>query len=247
MVKQKPGLEAIGEVMQTQNTSFPEELHQYSIWLYHTGDRADPENYFPDGHLYPHLSIKSEDSYPYQADLSKQMSLNPFATRVLQVDNIPDGRYQAGAKNTTCPGSLTHLNAENILNTVSFNQNGIVDIKEQNQISILITNASTDSSELSYQFGAGLDLPAENVLAYPNPVIVREQAEISFKNIPEEGTIQIFNSNGEKIIQLEAPAANTTVVWNLKDSFDQSVSSGTFLYLFKGANTEQSGKFAVIR
>jgi hypothetical protein len=112
---------------------------------------------------------------------------------------------------------------------------------------VLITNASTDTADVFYVFGAGLDLPSENILAYPNPLLVSEQAEITFKNIPEEGKIHIFNSNGEKIIHLEARAADETLLWNLQDMSNQTVSSGTYLYLFKGVNTEQKGKFVIIR
>jgi hypothetical protein len=246
-VKQKPGLEAIKDALTEQNTSFPKQLHQYSIWLYHTGDRADPENFFPEGYLYPQISIKSEDIYPYQREISQQKMVTPLATRVMQIEDIPAGGYQAGAKSTRFPGYLTHLVPQNILNTVSFNQNGMLSIEDDNPINVLITNSSADSSEIVYSFGGGLDLPEDNVLAYPNPVIFSEQEELSFKNIPEEGKIHIFNSNGEKIVQLEAIEENTTVVWDLKDASERSVSSGTFLYLFKGANTEQKGKFVIIR
>ena len=143
-IKQKPGLEAIEDVLEEQNTSFPVQLHQYGIWLYHTGDRADPENFFPEGHLYPQISIKSEDIHNFQGDISQQMMANPLATRVMQIEDTPTGDYQTGVKSTRFPGFLTHLVPQIILNTLSFNQNGTVQIKDENSINVLMnTNIKT--------------------------------------------------------------------------------------------------------
>jgi hypothetical protein len=198
-IKQKPAIEALSEVLNEENTSLVDQLHQYAIWLYYTGERAEPEIYFPEGHLYPQLSVKQEDVYQHQVEFSQQLSTNPYATRVMQIKDLPPGEYQTVAKSTKFPGFLTQIVSPSILNTISFNENGFIQKMNTDPLDVLLTNSSGHQSEQVYLVGSGLNIPS-TVLAYPNPVIVSEQEEMAFTNIPEAGNIHIFNSNGEKIV-----------------------------------------------
>lgn len=247
-IKQQPGLQALGAVLSGHNTSLLAQLHQYGVWLYYTGDRADPVQYFPEGALYPQITIRSEDFLPFSAPLNREFTLNPLATRLLQWNQAAAGEYSLKVSSTLGQGMASHLNPEGVLNSAYFHQPVLLFLPGNGALNVLLSNGAPGAATAKYTLSAG-SAPAGSggLRAFPNPVVVPRDQTLAFSNLPEAGEILILNSNGEKIIRLPVRYPEEGALWNLKDEYGREVSSGVYLYFFKGASREVSGKIAVVR
>jgi hypothetical protein len=246
-IKQEPGLKALATVLREYNTSFLSQLHQYGIWLYYTGRRADPINYFPEGALYPQITIHNEDFLQFTVPFSGVFNLNPLATRLLQLDQTVIGEYSFKIGSTLGQGMVSHLSTESILNSIYFHQSSQLFLQDNSSVNVLLSNGALDTAEVKYMLSASSTLSGGELLAFPNPVVAPQDQTVAFVNLPEAGKIIILNSNGEKISQLSVPYPEEGASWNLKDEHERDVASGVYLYFFKGANKKASGKIAIVR
>lgn len=246
-IREGNGLESLDRSLLAHNSSLLSKLHQYGIWLYFTGSRADTTNYFPEGNLYPELTVLPQDVYSYSDTLQVKKLLSPLTNRIIRFNDVSDGEYKIKVNSLEATGMLSHLIPRGIVNTVSFNQSGFFYFGYSGNITAVLTNVSSDSALVDYNLTAGLEISGGDLFVVPNPVRVGEQNSLSFVNIPGEGEIHIFNSNGEKITQLSARGPFKTVIWDLQDETGRPVNSGIYLYLFQGAKKTRSGKIAIIR
>ncbi len=92
-------------------------------------------------------------------------------------------------------------------------------------------------------FESGVELPNINrVEAYPNPVIVSQgESRVRFKRIPPGSTIFIYNVAGELVARV------VTDEWNLKNSNNQPVAGGIYIFQVRSGNTSGTGKLAIIK
>ncbi len=245
-IRGKRGLAAIEDFLTSQNSSLLSKLHQYGIWLYYSGEDAS-QLFFPEASLYPDLFVAPEDSLYLNSQMTHQKSLSVLATRICQINQVRDGEYQAEAIGQFGKGLVSHLTPNGIINTISFNQTGNMYVGTSGGIMLLLTNASHDSITVNYSLKPGLDIPENDLFVSPNPVVVDNHKELFFANISHTGQIHIFNSNGEKVIQLEVTQPYRRINWNLRDQYGEQVSSGIYLYLFQGEKNTKTGKIAIIR
>lgn len=246
-VRQEPGLKALATVLHNYNTSFLSQLNQYGIWLYYTGNRADPVNYFPEGVLYPQITIRDEDFLQFSAPFSAAFKLNSLATRLLQLDQTVAGEYSFKVGSTLGQGMVSHLTPQAVLSGNYFYQSSQLLLQNGGSVNLLLINGALDTAEAKYTLSAGSIPSGGGLLAFPNPVVLPRDETVAFVNLPEAGEIIILNSNGERINRVQARYPQEGVLWNLKDENDREVSTGVYLYFFKGANKEASGKIAVVR
>lgn len=69
-----------------------------------------------------------------------------------------------------------------------------------------------------------------NITVYPNPCIYDIHKNITFRYLPEESKVSIYNILGEKIITL-SPDNSNTIIWNIKNYAGEYVASGIYFYV----------------
>lgn len=73
---------------------------------------------------------------------------------------------------------------------------------------------------------------------YPSPVELSKHDGITFANLTNNATIQIFKLNGEYIAELRENDGNGGIYWNLSDLNGIKIEPGIYLYKATGFNTQ---------
>ncbi|KAA3597131.1 MAG: T9SS C-terminal target domain-containing protein [Calditrichaeota bacterium] len=95
---------------------------------------------------------------------------------------------------------------------------------------------------------------AEDVFVVPNPYLGSHEKEtksgsknLFFYNVPDEAKIQIFTLSGEKVATLRNQSSNHIVEWNLKNSEENEISAGIYIYKIYTESSERIDKFVIVR
>jgi len=83
----------------------------------------------------------------------------------------------------------------------------------------------------------------KNVYVYPNPA----KTYLKFAQLTSSAEIEIYNSSGIKIQNLEINTLDGGFEWNLFDENQSLVPSGIYLYRVFNENESHWGKFAIVR
>lgn len=84
------------------------------------------------------------------------------------------------------------------------------------------------------------------VFIYPQPV-KPEHNLVTFAKLPDNVIIHIFNMNGKLIRTLDHDTYFNGIQWDLKDSNNQSVHSGIYIYRIVHPEHEKIGKLLIVR
>jgi len=121
----------------------------------------------------------------------------------------------------------------------------------ENNITALVINRKTNdlwvgTSEGVSVFKSTIGSPtsdAEEVLAFPNPFIIRNQADLLFFNYSGEATIRIYTVNGELV-----KTSDINIPWDGKNEDGHRVAAGVYLFLMSAENGSTGrGKIFLIR
>ena len=85
---------------------------------------------------------------------------------------------------------------------------------------------------------------------YPNPVRPSEfhKGAVTFDRLPTGTTIEIYNSNGERLNRLTVTASDAgRTEWSLLNHFGTEVTSGIYIYVMEFEALKKTGKIALIR
>ena len=117
-------------------------------------------------------------------------------------------------------------------------------LEEANNAVRAIPQASTSKQNL------------DNVRVVPNPYVaanafeIGRDREIQFTNLPDKGTVYIFNNAGERVRTLEHSRSSSLspsiLQWNLKNFDNQFVAPGVYFYYLESDIGETRGKFVII-
>ncbi|MGQ9608758.1 MAG: choice-of-anchor X domain-containing protein [bacterium] len=115
---------------------------------------------------------------------------------------------------------------------------------QQNTISI-----QTDSFGV-YRV-ARLKLPEnlDRVVVYPNPFIPSQSLNgyITFKNLTENVTIDIYTINGEHVRTIEKFGGGDELIWDVLNKDGEQVASGTYVYVIQNNLQSFVGKVVILR
>lgn len=98
-------------------------------------------------------------------------------------------------------------------------------------------------------FGAP-DNDVNGAYAYPVPFKPGSgHANITFTNLPTDGSIRIYTSVGElvKEIKFNVTSGASTYVWDVKDEDGENLGSDVYLYVIESGPNRKKGKIVVIR
>ncbi|MBN2412806.1 T9SS type A sorting domain-containing protein [candidate division KSB1 bacterium] len=246
-IKVKNSLYAIPEILARYGTTFSYQLHQYGIWMFFTGDRADNISYFPEGHLYPQVRIKPDDIYHYKNEMTILKFQSPLSNRFIKM-NIPENRmYVSTAYSDMDNSFITYFESDKITASAPFNQQIVLYPEGDSPLELLLTNSGADTATIKYTVQTDIDKPAQLIQVFPNPVKLNDDSKLTFRNVPAGGNIYIYTVDGHKISELAISPGASSAFWNLRDEQDNDISTGIYLYLIKGNDIEKSGKIVVIR
>jgi|GEM_PF-3468229 len=83
--------------------------------------------------------------------------------------------------------------------------------------------------------------------AFPVPFVAKKHQNISFTNLPQSGTIKIFNMVGEKVVELSIPLGAGIRSWNVKNDEGDNVATGVYFFSVSSGNQKTTGKLVIIR
>jgi hypothetical protein len=89
------------------------------------------------------------------------------------------------------------------------------------------------------------------VKVFPNPWIPADKSDthnglIQFKGLPSSGgTIEIFNSSGERVRRLSWNTGDVAT-WDAKNDIGENVASGVYIWVLT-AGSRENGKIVIIR
>ncbi|MFH1562098.1 MAG: T9SS type A sorting domain-containing protein [Nitrospirota bacterium] len=114
--------------------------------------------------------------------------------------------------------------------------NGYKFVGDKRQFNLIVTTQPIPVIQPAITIGSAY--------CYPNPT---RKDEITFVLPPGKVTIQIFNIAGEKVCEEIVPNGGTWP-WECKNSANEKVSSGIYIYLIKDpAGNEKVGKLGIIK
>jgi len=94
----------------------------------------------------------------------------------------------------------------------------------------------------------------DEMYVYPNPFSVNSNQDyITFANTTRDASIDIYDLNGQFLINIKETNGNGGVEWNLIDKEGEKINTGIYIYRATGKNSlgqdveEKTGKFAVVR
>jgi kumamolisin len=89
----------------------------------------------------------------------------------------------------------------------------------------------------------------QNVYAFPNPWDTRTatKRQMTFANIPNDGSIKIFTLSGFWVKTLTGSDSNNQTVWDLTNDAGERVASGIYFYLVKSPQATFRGQIAIIK
>ena len=246
-IKTQIGILAIQEVLSEYGTSLSTQLHQYGIWLYFTGDRNDSVHYFPEGQSYPQLRIAQEDRHYYLNGLELPLSVNSLACRYLQISVLENRDYTSRTLSTASNLRISHISDGQVMGPMSPGQQMSIYFDKNDPVRVLITNPNTQVVEAEYRLSTeSVDTPV-SVSVYPNPINLNNHDLLTIDNVPEGGHVYIYTTDGNAITTISILPNATNGFWDLTTDSGEQISSGIYLYLVKGGDTEKVGKIMVIR
>ena len=142
-IRSRPVIEALSSTLMNSkyNDTWINSLSDYGIWIYFTGNRAKPANYFPEGELYPQVNIKSNNTYHFADSLSFSSSLLSNSFNYFKVFGIKDKALQSIVYSDNVANAGHNLFSSEIVSDFLFvgdTLNGF--ITGEDSIIILITN-----------------------------------------------------------------------------------------------------------
>ncbi|MCH8018699.1 hypothetical protein IH785_02490 [candidate division KSB1 bacterium] len=269
-------MEAIDRSLREKGSTFADELAEFAIWNYFTGDRADPDNFYEEGAAYPKVSLTDSVA------LSETRLVNG-ASRASTFKYYKFKLLNSGAISIT--GSTE--NPENWkLATIVVQPNGHVDVLRYDyedvskgvimgcfpfstEIVVIpihtlvldggdraLLNSTMSAFDFEIRNEPSDDCPDEQGISnvYPNPFFLKQHGEMHFRfgeARSKDFEVQIFTAGGRVIktatlIDDSGALTPLSFTWDGRDNNNEMVASGIYIFQLKQDGFHQFKKFAVI-
>lgn len=218
-------------------SSFSKSYIDYATWLYFTGNRSIPGQFFPEAAAYPLINPQSGIS-EVDDDLS---GLSMRHVYILVDSSLV---YRANLESTEGQGVFNHLN--NGQYTQGAHPFGSAQVFSQNSdkpLVVVVTNSYPETiSGIRYILVKNPDLAED-------PVYTRQTEQgLTFFNIPVQAKITVFTLNGLQLQTIEAGVSETGQVdWDAKERSGHTLSTGVYLFYVQSTGKSHLGKFSFVR
>ena len=118
---------------------------------------------------------------------------------------------------------------------------------DRNPINLL---EATQTFDVPLETGFDSFQDFSEVRVYPNPIRPNEfhKSAVTFDRLPTGTTIEIYNTNGERLDSLIVTPSDTgRTEWSLLNQMATEVTSGIYIYVMEFENLKKTGKIAVIK
>lgn len=85
------------------------------------------------------------------------------------------------------------------------------------------------------------------VFAYPNPIVLGTDRQVSFANLTAEATIRIYTLSGVFVRELTETDRDGGVQWDLRDRRGRTVGAGIYIYEVESGRKKKREKIAVVK
>jgi hypothetical protein len=87
-----------------------------------------------------------------------------------------------------------------------------------------------------------------NVIAFPVPFVAKKHDKISFRNLPDSGSIKIYTVSGELVKEISfGPGRPDPLPWDVKNSDGQNLGADVYLYHVTSGENKKTGKIVIVR
>lgn len=258
IMKQKRALEAIGDAIQENNSSFKVELSRFGQWCYFTGLRALPGKYFKEAANYPLikpmmvtrftkpnsvLNVTSEAASNNFLVFSDN-SLGTLDTLVSLVSNC-DIAGGISLPVSTLPFTYTLSSQENsgfrnIVNGFfSKLDSGNKFLLSESNIwnNVLVDSGQIATEEIDYAYPQPFRYSANANIFFPSAKSSDGIAELNIYSID----MNLVYSAQKRIVATD----KIVVSWNGFDSNGKKLATGVYLYVTMAGDNIKKGKFVV--
>ena len=112
-------------------------------------------------------------------------------------------------------------------------------------------SVSAESRMLGVFRVALLKLPEslDRVVVYPNPFIPSQSNNgcITFKNLTENATIEVFDMAGRRVRTVSKVGGGDEATWDVRNSGGDRVASGTYVFVVQSDGDDHVGKVVILR
>jgi hypothetical protein len=239
---------AIRSVLTGYNTSWLESLGEYGRWLYYTGDRVLPDQFFKDGQYFPMINVGAFDKFEFNESLDIEVMTSMMANRyleiyhvegkILSIDGITGGLSESGYRPLTRDSDfLFH----------PFPQQITTDPIDADTLTLILTNSENDYVDFIVNLTLAARVDIKSIFPYPNPVNLTKLKAVRFRNVPPEADLYIYNTAGQRVAIIDSDGGGTIRSWFLKNESGKQVAAGIYLFVVSGEGLSQLGKFSIIR
>ncbi len=233
-----PAVDAINAALMQKGSNFALSQNRYAVWVYFTGNRADPQKFFTEGAQYPQIYLNSDMDNLTQS--LTQLHMRHGKTYV-DKNYIYAAKISASSNNGYC----NHINnGQANHGPVSFNQTQIFNQRPDVPLIIVLTNPTQESiNDITYS----LNLAPLGVGS--NPMRVKNKGDkITFYNMPPRSVLSVFTVNGRLVSRIRNDQNDVqNIEWDLRDRLGGTLHSGVYLYYLKSGDGSYPGKFTLVR
>jgi hypothetical protein len=255
-IENQRALPALETVVSEMQGNLSAEFGKLCAWLYFTNERAVAGQYFPDAALFPEARFLAGDPVENLQKTLKsgslpRLSFQWYASSILE--NVPLQLHLKATQGSNASRSLATLIPWLGTTYLQFPASTTYRIdlsSSQLVLPVGIVNSRLYGDDyFNYEIISNPFTPQSlsEVRVFPQPLILsNSQLFLQFKNLPENSTISIFNSQGSHVITLYTPEGEKKLTWNLKNEHGHLVGGGVYIFHVKSSSIEQQGKFVVI-
>jgi len=257
-------LPAMSEVLIQRDYTLSAAYAEFSIWLYFTGYRADPVNYFPEGAVYPLIPISRKETLGPSGSISITDALQGLSSRFFRFDSlkqpqtvshISDGQpgrwrfasitgdrlvgYDIQQSGSGVPVVAAPAGPVDTLVTIVSNTS-LPTLQFNFKYSLQVSSGSTPGKTRMLSPGPNPFLPSsgENLILR---VILDSSSEVEVFVLAEDGRAV------RKIHRGLRSAGVEEIPWDGRDDGGEVVASGIYIVQIIAGGFQEAAKVAVIR
>jgi len=274
----KSALDLIVEVTEAETgRDFEDVLHDFYVWNYYTGARADTVNFFTDGAHYPEVRYTT-DVYQ-ESDTTLAVNNSYLSASYLRITRQQATTFSVSAESGTGSDFMwragllasddTTLPTGPHTSTIPFSDgvNGSAQVTTYGTNPELVIVATSAAQELNLAGDGTYDLTFDLTFRGPalinnNKLLPTRPSPANFSRFgtvvipfvlvdPSDVELKIYSITGRLIRSFPAqhfnPGLHTSLVWDGTDDGGNSVASGVYLYIMKGDGFTDMKKMAIVR
>ena len=250
-IKIEPTLNAINTVLSSTpyNRTWLESLSDYGLWLYYTGSRAIPGEFFNDAVEFPQVRIRSEDKINFNQKYHEEVYLAGLTNRYFELYGTNSLILEVFIAAMGSPtGGFRHLSSSSYSSFYPLNVPIVLHSIGSDTTVLVLCNAEDQDNLNTLDIKIAADVDLTSVYAYPNPVDVTSQGRnIRFLNVPPAAQLIIYNTTGKRVADIPGDGNSFLRTWDLSNTMGEVVASGVYIFYIQGDGVTQSGKLSIVR